>query len=46
MSPESLERRKKIFQVVSTVGLVVFAIYLVFMIAALHSCDHVTFPAR
>jgi len=46
LSPGSLERRKKIFQVISTVGLIVFAIYLVFMIAALHSCDQVSFTNR
>lgn len=41
---DPLARRKKIFQVISTAGLVVFAIYLLFMIAALHSCDKVTYP--
>jgi hypothetical protein len=35
---DRLARRRKIFRVISTVGLVVFAIYLLFIVAALHSC--------
>lgn len=41
---EPLARRKKIFKAISTGGLMAFAIYLLFMIAALHSCEKVTYP--
>lgn len=37
---DPLAKRRKVFRWIASIGLVVFAIYLLFIVATLHGCDH------
>jgi hypothetical protein len=39
---ERLARRRKIFNWIATVGLIVFGIFLLFIVISLHACEQLT----